>query len=458
MDKSTVSEHTQPEPSRLSWKERAAYGSGDYGLNFFWQGVGFYLFFYYTDVLLLSNSLAGLMFAIGGFWDAVSDPIMGYIAERTKSRYGRYRPYLLLGAPVLSLSFFLLFLPPVFDDPFWIGVQVLTTLILFRTAYTLVSIPYAALSTRMVVNSEERTALAGVRMYCGFLGGVSVVAIGGWLRGHMPDESAFLILASVSGVIAFIALTCCFLFTKECSGGAHVGEPAASLRVLISTVLVNGPMLLLFVAIIFVTIATTFTVKTVLYVFEYQLMDRAAGDTTLYIFTVAPLVTIPLWSTLALKLGKAHAWVLASIASMAGLLWLYFFGISSVYLAWIGYGIVTLGLSAFGLLFWSMLPDTVEYGLAQSGVRNEAVIFGIASSSQKAALAASAFLLGFTLDVIGYEAGGEQTMEALSGLHVISTLLPFVVLFIAGAIMIFYPLNAGLHNDIVRSIRRDSDG
>ncbi len=454
---SAPTSETGQDGQRLRWRDRIGYGIGDYGLNFFWQGASFYLFFFYTDVLHLSNSTAGLFFAIGGLWDAASDPVVGYIAERTRSRHGRYRPYLLWGAPLLSLSFVLAFAPLVSTQPALQGLQVLLTLLAFRTAYTLVAIPYSSLSARLASNSAERTRLAGVRLYCGFLGGISVVAIAGWLRQNMADSDAFVSMAAVSAVVACAALTLCFTMTDERSQVANVGQPATTLPVLFKAVKVNQPLLVLLLGIIFVTVATTLTVKTVLYIFAYRLNNAEAGNSALFIFTAMPLATIPLWSFLALKIGKARSWQLAAVITASGLAWLYVSPSSSVLSFWLGYGWATFGLSAFGLLFWSMLPDTIEYGLVQSGVRNEAILFGLASSFQKAALALSALVLGFLLDAIGYQAGAVQSPETLDGLLGVGSLIPAVAALIAGSVMMLYRLDHNQHDALVAKLRSQAD-
>ncbi len=190
----------------LSLRSRIGYGSGDYALNLFWQGVGFYLFFFYTDVLGLPNATAGFIFAIGGLWDALSDPLMGYIAERTKSKWGIYRPYLLFGSLPLALSFILLFSQPPLDEGNFRLLYILIVLLIFRTSYTIVSIPYSALSARLTHNSRERTKIAGTRMYCGFLGALTVIGLSSLLQANFADEQAFLFLAGVCEIILIFTL------------------------------------------------------------------------------------------------------------------------------------------------------------------------------------------------------------------------------------------------------------
>ena len=148
---------------KLSLKVRFGYGIGDTAICFYWSGVGFLLMYFYTDVVGISPILAGTILLIGMLWDAFTDPFMGYIAERTRTRWGVYRPYLLFGNIPLALSFILLFWVPPYE-----GTLLFTSLvcinILHRTCFTIVSVPFSSLTPRITSDSVERTNLTGFRM------------------------------------------------------------------------------------------------------------------------------------------------------------------------------------------------------------------------------------------------------------------------------------------------------
>lgn len=438
-------------------KTSIGYGSGDFALNLFWQGTGFYLFFYFTDVVGLPNAVAGTVFAIGGLWDAITDPAMGYIAERTKSRWGRYRPYLLFGSVPLGLSLVLLFsLPALKGEPAsWM--VALIALILFRTCYTVVSIPYSTLGARMTTNSDDRTRLSAIRMYCAFLGGIAVIGVAGLLQSYYADGQAFHYLGIFCAVAGTIVLFLCFRYTAQRAEWSTRAQPATSMRQLVSSLSNNRPFLILLISIVFVSAATTVVTSTVLYIFEYAFDDRLMGNNAILIMTGAPLITIPIWSAIALKFGKKNTWITGCVVTIIGLLSLYFHHSGSVYFALFSYGIITLGLSSFSVLFWSMLPDTIEYGEYKTGVRNESSIIGFVSSAQKAALAASVFLLGLMLDVVGYSAGVAQTSETLNGLLAVVCLAPALALVGTIITMVYYPITARSHAEIVTALG-ENDG
>ncbi|MCG8507118.1 MAG: glycoside-pentoside-hexuronide (GPH):cation symporter [Sphingomonadales bacterium] len=437
---------------RLSWRARVGFGIGDYGLNLYWQAIGFYLFYFYTDVVGLSAAVTGLIYAIGGVWDAVSDPAMGYVAERTRSRWGSYRPYLLFGAVPLALAFAAMFTVPGAFSGTAMAVAAGATLLLYHTAYTAVSIPYSSLGARVSYSSRERTKLAGTRMYFAFLGGVSVIALAGTFRNLFDPPAAFGQLAVACGVLSVIALLICFHNTTEQPLVSAKSRPAVSLRELLVTVVRNRPFLLVLGGILFVTVGMTFITKTALYHFEYALGDRAAGDVALFILAGAPLITIPVWSLVAVKIGKRNTWLAGSAVSMIGLAALYLDRTGSVDMALLTYGLISLGISSYAVAFWSMLPDTIEYGEYRTGVRNEAVVIGLVSSSQKGALAGSALMLGLLLEFISYRPGIPQSAETLQGLRSIITLVPIAAIACGVAVIASYPISTRVHREIVTAL------
>ena len=154
---------TQSIVERLTLKTRIGYGIGDIAICLYWSGVGLYLLYFYTDVVGISGSLAGLIYFIGMAWDAATDPFMGYMAERTRTKWGVYRPYLLFGNIPLALSFVLLFwVPPLEGSSLFFFL--LFANLLHRTCFTLVSVPFSSLTPRITSDSTERTNLTGFRM------------------------------------------------------------------------------------------------------------------------------------------------------------------------------------------------------------------------------------------------------------------------------------------------------
>ncbi len=435
-----------PEPQKnLPWSSRLGYGVGDFALNMFWQGTGFYLLFFYTDVVGLPNAVAGLVFAIGGLWDAFTDPIMGVFAERTRSRWGAYRPYLLLGGLPLAGSFVLLFVSPTPIAGLPVAVTAAAALILFKTCYTVVSIPYSTLGARMTEDSDERTRVAGIRMYFGFLGGLSVISLANYFRESLPDEQAFPVMAMVCGLVSLGIFTLCFWGTESAARRPPNAPVASDFAQIAKTLALNKAFLLILGGIVMVTVAVTIISSTILYVFEYGYNDQAAGGTALMIMAGAPLVTIPVWSFIALWLGKKPAWLLGSAVTLMGLISLYLSSSGTALAALLSFGLIALGMSSFAVLFWSMLPDTIEYGEHETNVRNESSIIGVVSSGQKIALAATAYGVGLSLDAIDYSAGVAQSQATIDNLILFVTAVPALAIIGSAFLMASYPISSSLH-------------
>ncbi|UTW54707.1 MFS transporter [Kordiimonas sp. SCSIO 12610] len=424
---------------KLGWQKKLGYGSGDFGLNLFWQTIGFYLFFYYTEVIQISPSLVGVIFIIAGIWDAISDPIAGYVTERTKTKWGSYRPYLLFGSIPLAISFVLLFHPINIETPVLLMFYMTGILLFFRTCYTFVSIAYSALSARIIPAGSERIKLISVRMYCGFLGGMAVTAIAGFLQEEYPDNVAFSLLSILCGIIAGLVLLICFKTTHESERINKSDRPALSYHEMKATLLRNRAFVAVTLGIFMITIANSFIGTGLLYYFEYVHHDRLAGNSAIFLMIGTPLVTIPIWSYLAVKIGYNKTWKIGSSVATIGILSLLLHHDSTL-ISVAKFGLIAFGLSSFAVLFWNMLPDSIDYGEQKTGVRNEASIIGLASSSQKISIAFAGFIFGILLDWIGV--GGtanEVSLSTSSQLIYILTIIPAISLIISVFVIKLYP-------------------
>ncbi len=437
----------------LDWGQKIAYGSGDYGFNLYWQGLSLYLFYFYTDVLGLPNALAGLIYAIGSLWDAITDPAMGYFAERTRSRWGRYRPYLLFTPLPLGISYMALFWHPGEVSIITLAACALGAQFVFRLLFTIASTPYSSLMARMTQNSHDRTGMAGARMLFAYLGGFSVVLITGWLlENAASDRAAFFYLAMVSGVLASLVFWLCFALCKEPASDDTAGNTSPTLSQTLRSMRYNTPFLVVFVAILSATLGLTIVGKTVLYFFEYEMGDRTAGSQALLLIAATGLAIIPFWTWVTLKTSKRFVWMAGSAIATIGLLALLVNPASSMAMVMLNYWFISLGTGAYAVTFWGMLPDTVEYGEWQSGVRVESMIFGFVTFAQKAAVALSAIILGLLLDLIGYQAGAVQSEATLSGLRLIIVFVPLAGVIISVWVMAYYPLSPQRHAAIVAQI------
>ena len=204
-------------PQIVSNKIRAAYGIGDYAICLYWSGVGLYLLYFYTDIVGITPLMAGWIYALGIAWDAVTDPFMGYLAERTRTKMGSYRPYIFYGAIPLAFSFVLLFwVPPFAGNTLFIFLLVVN--LVHRTCFTIVSVPYSSLTARITDDSDERTKLTTARMIGASFGTLTVSALGFpivlWFGGG-EEALGFVFLGMICGLAAVLVLSITVRFVEE---------------------------------------------------------------------------------------------------------------------------------------------------------------------------------------------------------------------------------------------------
>lgn len=440
---------------RLSFGRKLGFTVGDYACNLYWQSLSLFLLFFYTDAVGLPAATAGLIYMIASIWDGLIDPVIGAVADRTRTRWGRYRPYILFGAVPLGLAFCVLYYRPPVSGA-WLIAWTLAAHMLMRTAYAMLSIPYTAMNARITSSSSERSTLAGFRMMFATLAGLTVAAttqpMVAALGGGDPARGFFL-ASGVFALVATLIFPIVFLSTRE-PPADQGGEPAFDMAGYWRVVAQNRAFWIVIAGISAAVVCSTALGKSVLYYFKYYLNDEPASRVALSLGAAAGLAIVPLWMFATKLIGKRSAWFVATGWGIVGLIGFGLFEVRSSALM-IGFllymQVCSLGL---GLTFWSMLPDTVEYGEWRTGMRAESFIFGLGQLFLKVALGIGAGLFGWALDLVGYVPNVTQTAETLSGMKVIMVVFPAVGLLLGAAAMLFYPLKRGVHEDIVLQLER----
>ena len=434
-------------------KVRAAYGIGDYAICLYWSGVGLYLLYFYTDVVGITPLLAGWIYALGIAWDAITDPFMGYLAERTRSKMGSYRPYIFYGAIPLALSFVLLFWVPPFEG-LLLFVFLLTVNLLHRTCFTIVSVPYSSLTARITDDSDERTKLTTARMIGASFGTLSVSALGFpivlWFGGG--DEAiGFIFFGMICGLTAILVLSITVRFVKEREFNFSPTQIPSFSKVA-KSVSQNYPFWIVFGSILILGSTSIMFNNNLIYFVKYSLDLHEYQGLILGVSSGAALLAIPFWAYAALKIGKRNSWMAAMALLLVGFLVFYFYPITSLNELLFVLGFIGIGNGATGVLFWSMLPDTIEYGEWKTGVRTESSLYGFMTFAQKGAIAFAAILLGMALTQIGFEPNQIQSEETLSGLKFIMTWIPLTGIFISFILVSFYPIDKSFHQKLIHEI------
>jgi GPH family glycoside/pentoside/hexuronide:cation symporter len=416
--------------SIVSNKTRAAYGIGDYAICLYWSGVGLYLLYFYTDIVGISPLMAGWIYALGIAWDAVTDPFMGYIAERTRTKMGSYRPYIFYGSIPLALSF-------------------------HRTCFTVVSVPYSSLTARITDDSDERTKLTTARMLAASFGTLTISALGFpivlWFGGGV-ESLGFIFLGIIAGSIAVLILSITVFFVKERSFEFSAAELPSFIKVS-KSVANNYPFWIVFSSILILISTSLMFNNNLIYFVKYSLDLHAYQGLILGVSSGSSFLSIPFWAYAALKIGKKKSWMISMSFLLVGFLIFYLYPITKLnellyILAFIG-----IGNGATGVLFWSMLPDTIEYGEWKSGIRTESSLYGFMTFAQKGAIAIAALILGIALTKIGFEPNQVQTEETLAGLKFLMSWIPLTGVCLSFVLVYFYPIDKAFHEKLIQDIQ-----
>ena len=442
---------------KLTLKTRIGYGIGDIAICLYWSGVGLYLLYFYTDVVGISPSLAGLIYGIGMLWDAVTDPFMGYVAERTRTKWGVYRPYLLFGNVPLALSFVLLFWVPPFEGAMLFSFLLLTNL-LHRTCFTIVSVPFSSLTPRITSDSQERTNLTGFRML-GAQTGTNLMALLAfpiifWVGGE-DESSGFLVLGAIAGITALAIHAVTFMTVKEPENDLGIERVGGSLAEAAQAVAKNGPFWLVFSATLIVGITTIFFGNNLIYYTKYALNLHEYQGTILFTSGIIAFLSIPIWWVISNRIGKKLTWLISSSITLIALVSFYVYPISQLNELLVLVGFIGFGSGAGGILFWSMLPDTIEYGEVHTGVRSESSLYGFMTFAQKGSIAFAIIILGLVLDAIGFQANEIQTESTIADMKAIMTLIPIVGIASSLVIIYFYPIDAKMHKELLRQLKEE---
>jgi len=415
------------------------FGSGDFAFNLYWQVIGLYLLFFYIDALTLPPAVAGTVFMIGTIWDGAADFVAGAVAERMRTPY---RGLVGWGALPLGLAFVSMFaMPP--GAVWW----ALTAQIVFRTLYAFTNIPYAAWTTRLAATSQDRSLIAGLRMGFGAAAGALVALALPWLVAIIGYAGAAAALA-VLGVplLAVIAWRVPESAPPACSGTTLAIGPALLLLAR------NRAFIALNLAAAAGGAAVALTSQSVLYFFRYVLLDDLGGPRVLAGMALTSVIAVPVWTALASLRGARFAWLTAGVFALllpAGMALVH----SPASIATAAFLLaMQAAFAGFGLAAWTLLPDVVDWGEAQSGKRVEALAFGSFALIQKIALAAAGFTIGIVYQASGFVAGAVQTSATLIAIRWLMLAGPAVLIALMLAAVLTLPLRrdtlAQLQNEI----------
>lgn len=454
LDHNLTERASRHEVKKVSWVTTVGYGSGDFGFNLYFAGLNLYLLYYYTDVLNIDPAVAGLIIMLPVIWDGVSDPLMGWIVTRTRSRFGKFRPYILFGAPLMGFSFVGMFAAPIWFPDHMI-VACLVTHTIFRTAYTVASVPYSSLAAALTHNSQERGTMAGVRLMAAMIGGIVTAATMLELArffGNGDMRQGFVQVASVYALLSSVMMVVIFLTTSN--EVSLVSRQTVTSRQTFSFLRHNRAFWILCGASFVGVIGSAIGGKSIVYYINYYAGHPDSVSEVMSIGILGAGIGIPLWTLVARQLSKRWVWMIGASGAALVNLALFFLDVTAV--STLSALIFCNGImgGAVAVMFWSMLPDTVEYGQWRSRIRDDGIVFGLSQLISKAGSGLGVGMIGLLLSAIGYTAGIDQSAETLQGIRASAFLVPAAASLLSALVIAFYPLDSTLHARIVRGLAR----
>jgi GPH family glycoside/pentoside/hexuronide:cation symporter len=448
-----------PNHSMPRWR-KIAYGFGDSGFSVTSTALALLYLDFLINVVGLEAQLAGLAIGIGRLWDAGNDVIFGSLSDRTRSRWGRRRPYLLFGALPFGLAFLPMWLIPGLNSQIALAIYYAAAYILFDTLFTLTNTPYVALTPDLAPGYDERTSLHAWRMLFsigfGLVGAVAPLAVVDFVetRHGASLQSAYAVMAAVLGLFSIAPILITFAATKERPD--HQALPTPTLRQSFAVAFSNraflvaaGIYLLTWMPIDLITFVIVFLLRDV-FGFAGGQRDLAFG----LLFGVAALA-LPLWVWLSARWDKRRAYQAGMAVLIVALIALSSLSADQTALVFVVATVAGIGLSAAHAIPLAIVPDTLDWDELRRGTRQEAACYSVLTLAQKLVSAGTIALTGALLAANGYAPGAPSQPEpALNAIRLLTGWLPAVLFFAGIVLSARYPISRERHARIVSALER----
>jgi GPH family glycoside/pentoside/hexuronide:cation symporter len=434
---------------KLSILEKVGYGAGDTASNIFYQAFNIVLFYFYTDVWGIAPGTVGTIFLVARFWDAVNDPAMGILADRTQTRWGRYRPYLLWLSIPFGVVGFLTFASPDLEGGMKIFYAASTYTVL-GMIYTAINVPYSALMGVMTPDTEERTILASYRFVGAFSAaliiGATVKPMASALGGG-NEMLGYRLTFAVLGALASVLFLFTFLTTRE-RLTSKKDEADTRIRSDLKILVRNKPWLVMAVAGILTLSNVAVRGAVTFHYFKYYVGDTGEKflwwmDLTSFFLatgSIAFIVGIFFTNTLRKRFGKRNALIGLTLLNAVGTIGFFFISPDNIALMLVVNLTATLFAGPTPGLVWAMYTDVADYGELKFGRRTTALVFSAAIFAQKMGLMIGGTLSGWILEWVGFVANAEQTPEAMMGIRVMFCFIPGAFAIANGLVVLLYPI------------------
>jgi GPH family glycoside/pentoside/hexuronide:cation symporter len=446
----------ETQDGRLSRRTRLFYGIGDTGNALVNSAVQFFLLIFYTDAALLSPALVGSALLIGKIWDAVNDPLFGWISDRTGSkRFGKRRVYMLFGAIPLGISIALLWRVPPGLAQAGAFLWVAATFLLFDTLWTITNVPYYALTAELTHDYDERSSLTATRMSLAVPAYLVGAALTPALVGLFPDKRAgYAAIGILYGAIAATALLISAAGIREKPQAAADRAAAPPIRTFLET-FKNRPFVRLLVAYLILNVAFALVKTLMAYFLTYQLGMEAQVPLVMGLMLVCVILAIFPWKRIAERWNKGPAYAFGM--AIGGL------AVASTFLlphrptpwVYVVAAVAGFGFAANWVFPWAMVPDVVDVDRLATGEPRGGIYFGVWGLATKSSEALAIASTGWILALFSYVPTAAQTPETLFGIRLFFGIVPAAAILLALPLLIWYPITRASHRRVLAKLESE---
>ena len=436
----------------LSAKTKLFYGVGDVGNAMVNSAILFFLLVFYTDGLIIAPALAGSALLVGKIYDAINDPVFGWISDRTTSRFGKRRVYMIFGALPLAISVVLLWRMPPNLPEVAIFAWIVVTFIFYDTMNTVTSVPYYALTAELTDDYDERAGLTAYRMVLGvpaYLVGAALtpVIVGLFATKRAGYEALGLIYGAVAAVVLWISASG-LRERKQISESKSETPPLRAF----ATTFRNRPFVQLIVAYLVAAIAFALTQTLMAYYLTYQLRMEGQVPLVMGLLLVTVAIFLFPWKWLAGRWNKGPAYALGLAIAGVAVAATFFLPAHPTPLIYLIAFVAGIGFSAQWVFPWAMVPDVVEYDRLETGEHRGGMYYGVWGFTSKLTGALGVALTGWVLQLSGYVPNVEQAAQALLGIRLFFGPVPLAILLLALPLLVWYPITRDSHAALLKEL------
>jgi GPH family glycoside/pentoside/hexuronide:cation symporter len=439
---------------KLSKLTKIIYGFGDIGFSMTSTIIAAYFPIFLTDVIGIAPAIAAMALFIGKSWDYINDPLIGHLSDRTRSRWGRRRPFLLFGALPYGLTFAFLWWKPPLETQTALLVYYTFMFVLYDAAGTFVGMPYFALTPELTEDYDERTDLTSYRMFFSILGGLISFVVPMMIINQMAPENAANVfrMGLIFGTAAALPLFLVFFGTREKPYFKTLERPG--LIPSLKAALKNRPFVFSAVIYLFTWTSMHIIEANLLYYIKYVVKRENMSEVIMATIFVTAIFSLPLWDWISKKFNKRMAYIYGiAFWAIVQILLITVTAATPLFYLLSLCVLAGLGVGAAHVLPWAMIPDAIEVDELETGERHEGMFYSLVTLFGKATNSIAVPLALAVLDLSGYIPNtAEQPRSTLTGIRLVVGPIPAVLLLGGIIFALLYPLTRQEHHDVVNKL------